>query len=283
MNTHGTTPKLLLVNDDGIDAPGLQALRRALAGTYEVLVAAPLYEKSGAGCSLSLSNEMEIAARRENGQLWGYSIDGTPADCVKFALTELRTRHGFEPDLVLSGINRGLNAGNSVFYSGTVAAAIEATLYGSRAMACSLSCWGHPVPFYEDAARAVEALVPWILRAPMPPRTVWNLNIPNARFGGGLPPLRLTNHGTSFYADDFELYRQEGDRLYYRNVGTHLTACALSEDSDDRCVSNGELSLSLLRTDLSCSPPQGYAEDLQGYWNGGTPRPAEPSPGTQER
>ncbi len=282
MNGDGTAPKLLLVNDDGIDAPGLQALRRALEGRYDVLVAAPRYEKSGAGCSLSLSNEMEVVPRREQGRLWGYSVDGTPADCVKFALNELRSRHDFEPDLVLSGINRGLNAGNSVFYSGTVAAAIEATLYGYPAMACSLSCWNHPVPFYEDAARVVAALVPWILRAPLPERSVWNLNIPNTRFGDGLPALQLTSHGTSFYADDFELYRQEGDRLYYRNVGTHLTACALSAESDDRCVANGELSLSLLRTDLTYPLPESFGADLQSFWNNKTPHVAETSRETPE-
>ena len=75
--------RILLVNDDGIDAPGLQAFRAELEGRCDLLTVAPMREKSGAGCSLSLCQEMAVEKRFENGQLWGYAVDGTPADCVK--------------------------------------------------------------------------------------------------------------------------------------------------------------------------------------------------------
>lgn len=241
-------PRILLCNDDGIDAPGIQALRRAVALHYDLLVVAPMHEKSGAGCSLSLSSEMEVHVRKDGeGSVWGYAVDGTPADCVKFALTALDEPR---PDFVLSGINRGVNLGNSVFYSGTVAGAIEATLYGLPAMACSLGCFGHPEAFYDDAAQVAAALLPWLLTLERRPRTLWNLNIPNRRYRA-LKNLRLTSHGTSFFQDDFEMYRQEGDSLFYRNIGSHMVACDATENADDHAVAEGDVSLSLLRTDLT--------------------------------
>lgn len=243
---------ILLVNDDGIDAPGIQALRAELQPHYRVTVVAPMTEKSGAGCSLSLSNEMEVATRQDgDGPIWGYAVAGTPADCVKFALTALPN---YRPDLVLSGINRGYNLGNSVFYSGTVAGAIEATLFGHTAMACSLGCWGHPEHHYEDAAKVVHGLVPWILAQPKQPRTLWNLNVPNLRRREH-GPIRITSHGTSFFEDVFTLYRQEGERCFYRNTGNNMVACAVKEDSDDRTVDRGEVSLTLLHLDLGTPLP----------------------------
>lgn len=255
-------PKILLTNDDGIDAQGINALHEELRPLYDVLVVAPMFEKSGAGCSLSLSNEMEVDARRGgDGKIWGYSVDGTPADCVKFALTAL---DDYRPDLVVSGVNRGSNLGNSVFYSGTVAAAIEATFYGVRAVACSLAWRGQEVMYFEDAAKLVAGMVPWFLKQPVQPRTLWNLNLPNRRFKD-LSAVRLTSHGTCFFEDEFQLYRREGERLFYRNVGTKMVACEIKDDSDDKAVTGGEVSLSLLRLDLS-EPVNGeVAESLKAY------------------
>lgn len=256
-------PKILLCNDDGIDAPGIQAMREELAGKCDLMVVAPMYEKSGAGCSLSLSSEMEVHERHDDeGTVWGYAVDGTPADCVKFALTAL---DGYKPDAVLSGINRGVNLGNSVFYSGTVAGAIEATLYGCRAMAVSLGCWGHPEAFYEDAAKVASSLLPWFLKVEQSPRTLWNLNVPNKRFDT-LKQLRITSHGTSFFRDEFELYRREGDKLFYRNVGTTLVACDATENADDHAVSAGEVSLSLLRTDLTTELTESQTTGAKEAW-----------------
>ncbi len=255
-------PIILITNDDGIDAPGIRAMWKELRSDYETLVVAPKHEKSGAGCSLSLSNEMEVDERKEGGKRWGLAVDGTPADCVKFAITAVE---GFKPDLVLSGINRGMNVGNSVFYSGTVAAALEGSLFGIPAMACSSACLFDSDYHFEDAAKVVAEIVPWLLKQPPRPRTLWNLNIPNKKFKD-LGKLRLTTHGTSFYVDQFELYRQEGDRQFYRNMGSKIQACAVHEDSDDKVVKAGDISLTLLGTDLTTHVPED-ASDLIDSWN----------------
>ncbi len=249
MKKNTTGPRILITNDDGIDAPGIQALWRALRDGYTTLVVAPMYEKSGAGCSLSLSDEMEVHRREEDGAVWGYAVDGTPADCVKFAITNVKD---FRPDFVLSGINRGMNVGNSVFYSGTVAGAIEATLFGIPSMACSLAVRFHTKEAgkFDDSARIVRAMLPWVMAQKHAPRTLWNLNMPNLDFEK-VKRVRLTEHGTSFFADEFALYRQEGNAEFYKNVGSRLEACSAVANSDDRALVEGEASLSLLRTNLT--------------------------------
>jgi 5'-nucleotidase len=254
--------KILLTNDDGIDAPGIRALRDALKDSHDVLVVAPMYEKSGAGCSLSLSSEMEVDTRKdESGAIWGYAVNGTPADCVKFAM---RTRSDFRPDIVLSGMNRGMNIGNSIFYSGTVAGAIEATLYGFKAVACSIQWLGREVVHFEDACSVVRDLVPWFVEQPLQPRTLWNINFPNVKLKE-MGEVRITSHGTSFFEDEFELYRRDGEKLFYRNIGSKMVACALKDDADDRAVMKGDISLSLLKLDLTTPIPQETVSSLKAH------------------
>lgn len=243
-------PKILLVNDDGIDAPGIQALRRALSHDYQVLVSAPMYERSGFGCALTMGDEMEVEPRSEKGRLWGYAVNGTPVDCVKFGLCALED---FDPDLVISGINRGMNVGNSIFYSGTVGGAIEASFFEKNAVAASLACWGYPEDYFDDAARVIRELIPWFLANPAPRRTLRNMNFPNVKYND-YRGIRQTVHGRSFFVDHFKLYRKEGEREYYRNLGSDLTGCPDSERSDDAALRRHEISLSLLSTDLTALP-----------------------------
>lgn len=128
---------ILLTNDDGVDAPGLRLLRRVLEPLGEVTVVAPATEQSGVGHAITYREA--ITARKLSSSKSGtvYAVDGTPADCVKFGILEVL---GEKPDIVCSGINPGLNLGCNIFYSGTVAAAIEGTMYGVRAVAFS-SIW----------------------------------------------------------------------------------------------------------------------------------------------
>jgi 5'/3'-nucleotidase len=255
-------PLLLLTNDDGIDAPGIQALRNALTNDYEIMVVAPLKEQSGAGCSLaSLHRELKVEERTtKEGKIWGYAVDGTPADCVKFALSAVGSR----PDFVLSGINRGMNAGNAVFYSGTVAATIEATMMGYPAMAVSLATLGEG--HFDDAAAVTAKLVPWLLKQEIDPRTFWNMNLPNLP-REKMGRVRFASQGTSYFIDEFKPDHREGNETYYRNVGFKLVGCSAGQESDDRVVEAGDISLSLLQTNLSITLPKAAKQSLEQVWN----------------
>ena len=129
--------RILLTNDDGIYAPGLRALRRELMKIGEVIVVAPATEQSATGHSVTLLTPLLVTEVFDDADpsFLGWAVEGRPADCMKLALLELLTE---PPDLIVSGLNAGSNAGINVLYSGTVAAAIEGAFYRNTAIACSL-------------------------------------------------------------------------------------------------------------------------------------------------
>ena len=149
---------ILLTNDDGIYAPGLAALQRELGRLGDVCVVAPATEQSGVGHSITYLRPLIPKEVFNGDQRWGWAVEGSPADCVRIAIAELCPWH---PDLVVSGINCGLNVGINVLYSGTVAAAIEGAFFGITSMAVSLEFDEHAR--YEKAAGLARSIIQQIL------------------------------------------------------------------------------------------------------------------------
>lgn len=147
--------KILVANDDGIHAEGLKILVRALCPEHEVFVSAPNSQRSGAAHSLTLQEPLNVVPTQMEGlpNVKAYAVSGTPADCVRLAISNLIER----PDLVISGINMGANLGTDVYYSGTVAAAMEGTIFGLPSMAVSI-CSHHPKHLETAAHWAMKAL-----------------------------------------------------------------------------------------------------------------------------
>lgn len=162
--------KILISNDDGVYAPGLAELAKALAPLGEILVVAPDRNRSGASNSLTLDRPLE-AFEHENGFI---GINGTPTDCVHLGSSGV---FGFEPDIVISGINAGPNLGDDVIYSGTVAAAMEGRHLRFPAIAISSGDF-HP-NYYAAAAQVAKDLVENIQHLNVAPRTVINVNVPD--------------------------------------------------------------------------------------------------------
>jgi 5'-nucleotidase len=165
--------RILLTNDDGILAPGLAALREAVAELGEVTVVAPETPQSAAGRSITLHGPMLCQHVHVDGAFWGMGVSGRPADCVKLAVRELMRA---PPELVLSGINAGSNVGVNVFYSGTVAAAAEGALFGFPAVAFSLSGGGE-MDFHR-AGRLCRWVLEGLLEGPLRGGELVNVNIP---------------------------------------------------------------------------------------------------------
>lgn len=161
---------ILLCNDDGYLAPGINLLAETLRKRAKVTVVAPERDRSGASNSLTLDNPIR-ANYAENGFIY---VDGTPTDCVHLAITGLLET---EPDIVISGINAGGNLGDDVLYSGTVAAAMEGRFLGLPAMAVSLV--GDEPSNYETAAQAVGVLLNSVTSGPHFPKTILNVNVPD--------------------------------------------------------------------------------------------------------
>src|SRR5207248_8023357 len=173
--------RILLTNDDGIYAPGLRALRKELQRLGDVTVVAPASEQSAAGHSITLLVPLMVQeVRDEDGQFLGWAAEGKPADCVKLALQELLPE---PPDLIVSGLNAGSNAGINVLYSGTVAAAVEGAFYRCTSIACSLEYTrARPLDF-PRAAELSRRVIEQILAHRPPAGSLFNVNIPSLEKG----------------------------------------------------------------------------------------------------
>ncbi|MDC0611174.1 5'/3'-nucleotidase SurE [Vibrio sp.] len=164
--------KILLSNDDGVHASGIHTLAGALADLADIVIVAPDRNRSGASNSLTLENPLRVSEISKNI----YSVQGTPTDCVHFALNELMKDD--LPDLVLSGINHGANLGDDVLYSGTVAAAMEGHFLGVQSVAFSLV--GNT--YFETAGKVAREIVEQHLRSPIPTNRLLNVNIPDVPY-----------------------------------------------------------------------------------------------------
>jgi 5'-nucleotidase len=195
-------PHVLLTNDDGIHAPGLRALAAALREIADLTIVAPSQENSGMGHAITVFRDLHFAPVHEDGHLWGWGLNGTPADCVKVAIHMLGRDRPF--DAVISGINRGQNAGINVLYSGTVAAAREAAIYGLPAMAVSLLYKVEDYMPYETAARVAADVLKLMQQHPLPRGVMLNVNVPPVEYDA-LQGWAVTRMGDSGYSDFFEL------------------------------------------------------------------------------
>jgi len=244
-------PLILLANDDGFRAAGLNALRAALLPDADVIVCAPESEQSASSHSLSLHRPLRLS-EHGNGV---FSIDGTPADCVYtafFAGTRVLPRR---PDLVLSGLNHGANLGDDVFYSGTVAAAREGALRGVPAMA--LSSGASNEAERAAAAREAASVAMALFRAQPTGPLLLNVNIPP----GSAWRHRATRLGGRFYTDGVEFRRDPRGREYLWLGGPGVEHRPLA-GSDTEAYDAGEVSLTPLVLDLWASGATRHAEQV---------------------
>jgi len=239
--------RILVCNDDGINAHGLIALTAELAKIGEVTVVAPDVERSAASNSITLSHPLRVKeCTIPVSGCKGFAVSGTPADCAKIAIANLLTE---KPDLLISGINRGPNMCVDVFYSGTVAAAFEGASKGILSMAVSLDSFKGDAD-YSHAAKWAGICAKTLSNANLPANLVYNLNIPDLPFDQ-IKGVKVTRTGKVDYQ---ELYDQRVDpygRTYYWIQGNPIIVDH-SEDCDIVAVRAGFVSLTPLKTDLSC-------------------------------
>ena len=204
---------ILLTNDDGIYAPGLAALQRQLTQLGDVYVVAPATEQSGVGHSITYLTPLIVKEVYIDEQQWGWAVEGSPADCVKIGISELCPAR---PDLVVSGINGGLNAGINVLYSGTVAAAIEGAFYGITSVAVSLEYDEHAQ--FDKAARIARSIIDQVLENKGSEPQLYNMNIPTAGLEG-TPEVRTVPMDVTLYGEHYEKRTDPFGRLYYWATG----------------------------------------------------------------
>jgi len=231
----------LITNDDGVHAPGLAALIKRVSEVAEVVAVAPDREQSAVSHALTLHHPLRAARISEHL----YAVEGTPTDCVNLGIHSLLA---FRPDLVISGVNRGANICDDVTYSGTVAAAMEATLMGIPAIAVSLVTQGAGEHF--DAAAACAAkLALKVYDRGLPSDTFLNVNVPDLPAERLLPPL-ITSQGKRSYEGTIVDKVDPRGRNYYW-IGTADQSFRDIPGSDYHAVSRGHVSITPLHIDLT--------------------------------
>lgn len=241
--------RILLSNDDGVHATGLKALYDELKKLGTVHVVAPLEEKSTTGHSLTLHKPLRII-RMQNGF---YGVSGSPADCVYLGIREVMKTM---PDLVVSGINRGANLGQDVYYSGTVSAAREACILGLRSIAVSLSVNFAKAPsedriHYSSAAKMAVKVIRKIKNVEMPRYTLLNLNVPDVPFKK-IKGLQLARQGFRYYSGSILKRRDHRGKDYFW-VGGEYKGFHRERGTDCLAVAEGYASLTPLQLDATNS------------------------------
>ena len=234
--------KILISNDDGVHAPGLSILANALAQIAEVTIVAPDRDRSGASNSLTLQHPLRL--RYFDKAI--ISVQGTPTDCVHLALTGLLSEDKL-PDMVVSGINAGSNLGEDVFYSGTVAAAMEGRFLGIPAIAFSIA--GNEPMYYSTAAEVAKRLVILLHEKPIPAKTILNVNIPDVAFDD-LKGYEVTRLGTRHNADRMMPSKDpRGHTIYW--IGSSGREDDAGKGTDFYAMSQQQVSITPLQLDLT--------------------------------
>ncbi len=226
-------PNVLITNDDGIHAPGIKHLWNSLKDVANVTVIAPASEQSAVGLSLTIRHPLRIDRLhwQPHANIW--SVSGTPADCVKMALSVVMDK---KPDIIISGINRGGNAGRNVLYSGTVAGAIEGTIQGIPSVA--LSCWDYHETDYSITNNFICPILQHVMEHPLPKGTLLNVNFPS-KSCKTIQGVKLTRQGQEYWAEnpDKRLHPAEGQEYYW--LGVRLAEFPEVEDSDVSWLKKG--------------------------------------------
>jgi 5'-nucleotidase len=234
--------KILLTNDDGIYAPGLAAMERALKQLGEVSVVAPAIEQSGVGHSITFLSPLMAKEVFEGERRRGWAVEGSPADCVKLAVGEFCPN----PDLVVSGINGGLNVGINVLYSGTVAGATEGAVFGIPSVAVSLEYDEH-AQFDRAAELALELIRQVLAQKDARDHTLYNINIPTSAFERPTE-VRVVPMATVGWPAEFDRRVDPKGRRYYWAMGTPAVPIS-GELTDLEALQEGFVTLTPLRID----------------------------------
>jgi 5'-nucleotidase len=236
--------KILITNDDGIHAPGIYYLKKSLEKIADVEVVAPDSERSAVGHAITLSDPLRVFSVNHSGEFFGSAVNGTPADCVKLALSCLMET---KPDLVVSGINAGANTAMNIIYSGTVSAAAEAVIMGVPAMAVSIASFN--VSDYSYAAELAAELAKKIHANGLPEGTLINVNVPPVP-REEIRGIVIARQGRGRYQEFFDKRIDPNQRTYYWLAGKKLILDS-ENDVDDVVIQQNKVAITPVHYELT--------------------------------
>ncbi|MEM6765161.1 MAG: 5'/3'-nucleotidase SurE [Bacteroidota bacterium] len=238
-------PSILISNDDGIHAPGIQALIEVAVSFGDVTVVAPNSPQSGMGHAISIGKPLRVYKEQLEAELTGFAVSGTPADCVKLA-TGVIMDH--KPDLILSGINHGANSSVSSIYSGTLSAAREGAIQGIPSIGFSLCHFDHNGDM-TTAKEVVRAIVAEAFSHPLTPGHLLNVNIPYVS-SEQLKGIKVTRQAMGRWVEEFDERTDPYGRKYYWLTG-NFDLQDKGEDTDEYALRNGYVSVTPMMHDMT--------------------------------
>ena len=253
--------RVLVSNDDGVDAPGIRILAQGLRDAgHTVTVVAPDRDRSGASNSLTLDGPVRVVEMEPDTSIRRFRVYGTPTDCVHVAITGMLEE---EPDIVVSGINTTANMGDDVIYSGTVAAAMEGRFLGLPAVAVSLATHDHDARHYETAARAAAEIIARLAVDPLPADTILNVNVPDLAWHE-IKGFEVTRLGNRHRAEPCIPQKDPRGRTWWW-IGAAGPEQDAGAGTDFHSVRTGHISITPIHVDLT----RFQALDQVASWVGG--------------
>jgi 5'-nucleotidase len=235
---------ILVSNDDGVDAPGIFALVQELKKIGNITVVAPDKQQSAVGHAITMNFPLRVKECRKNGVLFGYGVEGTPADSVKLAVRAILKK---KPDLLVSGINHGANTAISIIYSGTVSAATEGTILGIPSIAVSLTTYGPPD--FRYAAQFARKLALLVMKRGLPEGTLLNVNVPPLP-AKEIKGVVVTRQGRAVWNDTFDVRRDPANKEYFWLTGA-LEERDKGLEFDQSAIRNHYVSVTPIHYDLT--------------------------------
>ena len=249
-------PLILLSNDDGVEAKGLNELIRGLRGVGEMIVMAPDGPRSGASGAITSEHPVRYYKVREEEDLTVYKCTGTPVDCVKLALHTVVPRR---PDVVIGGINHGDNSSVNVHYSGTMGVVIEGCLKGVPSIGFSL-CNHEPNADFEPAGPYIREIARLVLEKGLPPLTCLNVNFPDTK---ELKGVKICEQTKGQWTNEWENFAHRGDAHYYWLTGEFENNDAENEKNDHWALDNGYVAITPTTVDATA---YGLIDELKTWF-----------------
>ncbi|MCG8701194.1 MAG: 5'/3'-nucleotidase SurE [Bacteroidales bacterium] len=238
---------ILVTNDDGIEAPGLEALVESVIGLGKIVVVAPDEPRSGMSHAITVKHPLRIKKFKTVHEIEYFSVNGTPVDCVKMAMNQvIKSR----PDLVVSGINHGRNASTSVLYSGTMGAALEGSVNLVPSIGFSYSSFAHDIDF-SVARKFTNKIVKKVMSNGLPKNICLNVNFPNVD-ESEIKGIKICRQNMGFWEEEYDKRTDPGGRDYFWLTGKYFNSEPEATDTDEWALKNNYVSIVPTSTDLTC-------------------------------
>lgn len=248
-------PLILITNDDGIEARGIEFLAKQVSSLGDVVVVAPDSPRSGQSCAITVTNPLRLFKVKEEGNIKYYKTTGTPVDCIKLAINSVVERR---PDIILSGINHGSNSGVSTMYSGTMGAAYEGAIIGIPSVGFSL-CDHSPEADFTPCIEVIQKVTKSVLEKGLPPSVSLNVNVPA---GVEIKGIKVCKQAMGYWTEEYEKRVDSHGREFYWLTGYFVNTSPKGEDTDEELLQQGYITIVPTSCDRTATTAIPFVENI---------------------